>query len=850
MVPLAPPILVGFVSYEHCYHYGVGEFFVTPLYCCMYVRLWRGLFSEVVGDKNNTLVMRLFFSLTVVSKVLAKNHTLNGVQLEVKRHNPALAKPVALPDDPVELEKQILVDAQVMLFILQQRQADLTHLQDKHGIKISWEEGSNDVTLTTVDKTSTDKDRFDNASKEIVSFFDGFLANTTHVTPDAWQAVVENFKHNDSSMDGKVKIQFFNQQHNIALTGNKQDVEGLVEKLQVLNTKIEKNLALEASKTTKIVGDIPRIRLKFLSELDFDKELQVKYGNTQVDIIPDKGHIQIRGPTEATHRAAADVWQALASMKNVSLEMSQNAVGVLRSRACQSFMKEQFTANNLQALVVFGDEDEYELSDTVVIMGMNSNFAQKASHLVKKLVVEESLVLDEGQVQLEKSEKWRRLKDELTDKFILSITFDRNSNRLWLAGRKEDVSSALGDVNRFLKENTIVSEVVELPRGCRRFLVKYREQDLRQIQDELSKHSTLIKGITGDDDEDVIVSGTTDGVAKGTKMIQDLASTVENQRVPVNKPGMRKALNRSQGKKMLALLENEKKCIIEHFNADEDASLKNKEEEEKETKKTKKQCECSFLTPEGKTLMVFKDNICDRNVEVIVNAANAKLKHDSSGVSKAIIDAGGEAIQDECDRFTIEHGSVLEGQVVVTCAGKLPFKKVIHAVGPFWRKKATQEKSMGKTPKEEKLLRYAVTNALDAASVFASVALPAISTGAFEFPHDLCANIMVDAAIGFCEENLACRLSEIQFTSTDDAVVAAFVKEMNARFGHDPNFQAGSKGNVASKVASKRKSKGKNKAAPSPTPAPTFPVIPNVVTTPEGLKLVLVPGDMTGERVS
>ena len=771
--------------------------------------------------------------------------------MEIKLHDPVLAKPVSLPDDrEIELKKQIPVNAQMMLYILEQRQADLTHLQDKHGVKISWEEGSNDVTLTPVDKASTDKDRFDDVSKAIASFFDGFLVNTTHVTPDAWQAVVENFKYNVSSMDGKMKIQFFNQQHKIVLAGNKQDVEGLVEELQVLKTKIEKNLALEASKTTKIVGDIPRMGLKFLSELDFDKELQVKYDNTQVDMILDKGQIKIRGPPDALHKAAADVWQALASMKDVSLKMSQNAVGLLRSRACQSFMKEQFTANNLQALVVLDDEEEDGNSDTVVIMGMNSNFAQKASDLVKKLVVEESLVLDEGQVQLEKSEKWRLLRDELTDQFILSITFDQNSNKLWLAGRKEDVSSALGYVNRFLKENTIVSEVVELPRGCRRFLVKYREQDLRQIQEELRKYSTLIKGIAGDNDEDMIASGTTDGVDKGTKMIQDLAMTVENQKVPVNKPGMRKALNRSQGKKMLTLLENENKCIIEHFNAEDDASLKSKlEEEKKETKKTKTQCECSFLTPEGKTLMVFKDNICDRNVDVIVNAANAKLSH-LSGVSKAIVDAGGEAIQDECDRFIIEHGSVLEGQVVVTCAGNLPFKKVVHAVGPSWRKEATREKSMGKTPKEEKLLRYAVRNALDAASVFTSVALPAISTGAFEFPRDLCANIMIDAALGFCEETTACRLSEIQFTSTDDAVVTAFVNEMNVRFGHDPNFQAGSKGNVTSKVTSKRKGKSKSKAAPSPTPAPASPDIPNGTMTPEGLKLVLVAGDMTREEVS
>ena len=795
---------------------------------------------------------------------MAKSHTLNGARLEVRLHSPVLVKPISPPDE-CDLEKQIPVEAQVMRFILERREADLTDLKKQHGVKLTWEDRSNFITVVPMDKTSTDKDRFEDTYKAIASFISEFQTNTTHVNPDAWQAVVEKFKENDSSLNDNLKIRYLNEEREIDITGIKPDVESLVEELKELKTEIESQLALEASKTTKIVKDIPCDRLNFLSDLDFDKELEVQYQNTEVDIFPDKGEVHIRGPPETVHKAAADVWQAIANIKEEKFEMSQNAVGVLRSRACQPFIKDQFVANNLQALLIFGaEEEEGEFTGTAVVMGMNSDFAHKASRLLKKIIVEESLLLDDGQVQLEKSEKWRQFRDEITENSILAIKFYPNDKKLCLAGRKEDVTSALKNVKRFLDENTIVSEIVKLPRGCRRFLAKFREQRLCQIQEELNKHSTLIKGVAGDDEEDVIVTGTTDGVEKGKKMIQDLASTVESKKVPFNKPGMRKALNRSKGVKMLALLENENKCVIEHFNSEKDASLRTVTKKEKEdTRKMKKECECSFLTPKGKTITVFKDNICDRNVDVIVNAANAKLQH-SSGVSKAIVDAGGEAIQDECDKHIIEQGSILAGQVVVTSAGKMPFKKVVHAVGPSWRKEATREKQMGKTPKEEKHLRFAVSNALDAASHFTSIALPAISTGAFEFPRDLCANIMIEAALDFFEENPGRRLSEIQFTSTDDAVVKAFIAEMTARFGQDPNFQDSSKGKVAS-VAGKRKGKGKKKAAPAPSPVPTpsptptpSPVSgvsltsdgPNYITTPEGLKLVLVPGDMTREEVS
>ena len=788
------------------------------------------------------LFVCICFSLVVVTKVMAKSHILNGAKLQLSLHNPVLAKPVC----PSELVNAIPVDAQVMPFVFERHQAGLSQLQEKHGVKISCIEGSSNLTVIPVNKTA-EKNRFDDDCKAVASFFHGFLKKTMRATPDTWKDVKEHLEDSRTPMKDRVDIQYLSQRQEIVVIGISQDVESLAEDVMVLKKKIEGEKAIEASKVTKTVTDVPKMRLKVLSDLDFDKELENKYEHTQVNIFPDKGQVQIGGPPEAIHKAVADIWQAVANTKDVSVGMPKNTVEVLRTRACQSFIKQHFTANNLQALLVFNEEDE--TTDTVFVMGMNSESAHKAAKILQEMIIEENLILDEGQVQLEKSEKWRQLRDELTEKFVLSMKLDRSSNKLWLAGRKEDVSSAFVYIKRFFKENTIVSEIVELPRGCRRFLAKYREQDIRKIQEELNKHSTVIKGMEDDDDKDidVVVSGTTDGVEKGTKMIEDLASTVEIQKVPLNKPGMRKALKRSKGKKMLALLENEVKCVIHHFNAHEVASLEKKSEEEKdETKKTKKESDCSFLTPEGKIISVFKDNICDRTVDVIVNAANTRLRH-SSGVAKAIVDAGGETIQDECDQCIIEHGSILEGQVVVTSAGKLPFKKVIHAVGPLWRKEATREKSLGKTPKEEKLLRYAVSNALQEASAFTSIALPAISTGASGCPRDLCAKIMVDAALEFCEENPSCLLSEIQFTSTDGAVVTAFVNEMNTRSDQDPSFQ--SKEKSALKIVDKGQGKSRSKVKPT-SPAPVLTHGPNFITTQEGLKLVLVTGDMTREEAS
>ena len=793
--------------------------------------------------------------IAVVNGVIAKEHTLDGARLEVKRHNPVLGKPASSPD-VLELDKQIQVEGQVMQFVFDRHDTDFARLQDKHGVKVRWEDGSNNITVHNLG-TETSEDEFEDACKEIESFVAAFQTYTIHVTPEAWQAVVEHLKQNKSSLKDSMNVEHLDERCKILLAGKRKDVDELKDELSDLEIEVRKQLALEASKITITVEEVPRQRLEFLSDFNFHKKLAVKYENTNVDIFEDKCEVHIRGPSLLVEKVRADVWQAISSVKIVTLGMSQNAIEVLKGRACQSFMKERFKANNLQALVTFDVEEGETSSNTAAVMGISSEVAQKASRLVKAMIVEESLVLEDGQVQLEKSEKWRMFRDELSENSILSIMFDRSSKKLQLAGKREDLSIALKSVKRFLNENTIISKVLELPKGCRRFLAKHREQKLRQIQEELSKNSTDFKGIAECDEDGVIVTGPSDGVERGMKMIQDLASTVEKTKIPVNKPGMRKNLNRVKGKKMLALMESENKCVIEYFDSEKNISSSSVNGEEKgNAKKLKMDYECSFLTPGGKSIKVFKDNICDRNVDVIVNSANKNLKHNSTGVAKAILDAGGEAIQEECDGFIVELGSILEGQVVTTTAGKLPFKKVIHAVGPFWRKEAARERSMGKTPKEERVLRYAVSNALDAAKDFRSIAFPAISTGAYEFPRDLCANIMIDTTLEFFEENPRCQLSEIQFTSTDDAVVKAFVTEMTTRFREDPSFEHSSKGKVASEVSGKVKRKrGKEKKAAPLTPLAVTDNSPqstqsNEMMSAEGLKVVVVPGDMTREEVS
>ena len=130
---------------------------------------------------------------------------------------------------------------------------------------------------------------------------------------------------------------------------------------------------------------------------------------------------------------------------------------------------------------------------------------------------------------------------------------------------------------------------------------------------------------------------------------------------------------------------------------------------------------------------VVKADITKIPVDAIVNAANSSLLG-GGGVDGAIHRAGGKAILEACMQIRARQGSCPTGEAVITTAGNLPAKYVIHTVGPIWN---------GGKQKEEVLLANAYRNSLllAQANQCRSVAFPNISTGVYHFPKPLAASI-------------------------------------------------------------------------------------------------------------
>lgn len=139
------------------------------------------------------------------------------------------------------------------------------------------------------------------------------------------------------------------------------------------------------------------------------------------------------------------------------------------------------------------------------------------------------------------------------------------------------------------------------------------------------------------------------------------------------------------------------------------------------------------------TLELHQGDITAQDVDAIVNAANSRLAG-GGGVDGAIHRRGGAAIMAETDRRYPD--GCPTGSAVISGAGELAARHVIHAVGPVWS---------GGTKGEAALLAAAYRTSLElaVAANCRSIALPALSTGAYRFPMDQASRIALATAIDF-----------------------------------------------------------------------------------------------------
>jgi O-acetyl-ADP-ribose deacetylase (regulator of RNase III) len=173
------------------------------------------------------------------------------------------------------------------------------------------------------------------------------------------------------------------------------------------------------------------------------------------------------------------------------------------------------------------------------------------------------------------------------------------------------------------------------------------------------------------------------------------------------------------------------------------------------------------ITVANTTIEVQKGDISQAHVDAVVNAANNHLWM-GGGVAGALKRAGGS----EVEREAMQKGPVEVGAAVVTGAGSLPAKYVIHAA------------VMGQDLQTDRLkITKATQNSLIRAQELkiSSIAFPALGTGVGGFPVDAAADAMITECIAFIQSGSEVSLKTILFVLFSDEVLRAFERRLHGR---------------------------------------------------------------------
>ena len=172
------------------------------------------------------------------------------------------------------------------------------------------------------------------------------------------------------------------------------------------------------------------------------------------------------------------------------------------------------------------------------------------------------------------------------------------------------------------------------------------------------------------------------------------------------------------------------------------------------------------------TVRLVRGDMAEMETDAIVNAANSSLMG-GGGVDGAIHRRGGPKILEECKRIRATEWPQGHptGKAVITSAGNLKAKHVIHSVGPVWR---------GGNRGESELLAQAYQNSLRLAVAkgLKTVAFPSISTGAYGYPLEQASLVALKAVKGFLEKEDT--FDEVVFVLFSDHDLEIYLKTVKA----------------------------------------------------------------------
>ncbi|KAK2850420.1 hypothetical protein Q7C36_009203 [Tachysurus vachellii] len=593
------------------------------------------------------------------------------------------------------------------------------------------------------------------ASAEFTAIMSKYKSVEIEIEKDAW-AELETEVHRMLSSE-PVALILHKGQGRVSLAGLAEDVHRTGNAVQNIVNRTTQRIQREKSCIEDEISITPSVYMIIMKD-DLQDKICDTFPGLKLNYNVSRQTLTFYGIKEDVSESKCKILQEFVGLNRRMIALDPPILQFLIKWDKEELTKELFFSQGICASLEITNDQPFLIAKT-------ERALQDSENRLKAQLGHACIEVDDPSML--RGMEWQDLVDKLSNTLNSSITkvqIDESDRKVVISGFAESVQLVQEQLSEYVINNSIITTTLQADKIIVKYLKEHRKEDWGKIME----YNVNVKF----EEDTVSLTGPRLRLSTYKFVFENLLSSVYCCRFKVDKPGAKRVF-KSKELMIVETAKNKMGCVVELVEEDD-----------------RKQVSSSLIgkkrvrTPDGVEIIVNKGDMCLYPVDAIVNAVNDKLEL-SGGLSKALSDAAGPELQEACNQVIKKRTKLNPGEAVITEAGKLPCKHVIHAVGPHFDS-ANPQKSVS-------TLKNAVKKSLNLADreYCQSLAIPAICSGNLGFPLALCAETIVSALkefFNFMKGDMC--LKEIHLIDNNDKTIEAFEAAVQNLYGGSSKSQS------------------------------------------------------------
>ncbi|XP_040295795.1 protein mono-ADP-ribosyltransferase PARP14-like isoform X2 [Bufo bufo] len=566
--------------------------------------------------------------------------------------------------------------------------------------------------------------------------------------PSAWEDI--KVQISTAAYDG-VLVKPTADAEKVFLAGAIRDVNKIEQTFKKLVEENSRKAERRSKQTTK-TEPMSAALYHVICSSGLEKKILAEAPEMKMEYDPSTHNVRLTGLRDEVLETKCEILSVIQNLKSKSIQLNPHVLQFLKFADNDEISCVLFISQNINAVI------EMEENSIKLTGHTKKDLTDAEEQIGRELICQRILIEDKNVLQ---SPEWKSLQSHLLQSHcsemctVIIEEFPPGAeNDVVVAGLASSVHKSYKEIHEFLNNKTVME--VRVPISSR-VMLQFIEETKHQKWQEIKTKAKVEMN-----ENNVSFFAPRIQAEDAAAQLRSLLSSLYCDSLRIDKSGA-KNFCKKHDKTHTSTAKTEFNCVILLETGEDNKQPDNARYEVK--------------LQRGVALALYQDDLCRHKADVIVNAANDDLQL-SGGLGLALLKAAGPKLQDDCKIIIRKKGRLSIGESVITDAGNLQCKQVIHTAGPRWD--SQPHKGC------EQLLQRAITTSLELAAEngHSSIAIPAISSGIYGFPLEKCAKNILAAIEDYVEKHgSTSSVRRIHIVDMNAQTIQIFSEVLRTRFG-------------------------------------------------------------------